>query len=572
MLDLTVRSGQAFAIRVNFKDSRMTDAPETSPAVASGLLSRAAAVVGHRKTISMMVFGFTAGLPNVLLIGTLNFWLSKAGVDLVTIGVLSWIGLAYAFKFLWSPAVNAQPIYPFRLLGRRRGWILMCQIVITACVAVISTLDPAQSLGILALAAAIAALASATQDMAIDTWRIEEAEPAAPLDLLSAVYQFGYRTASFVGGAGALLLAGSYSWNFTYAVEAAIFALAAMATFAAPESPIQDDVQRAPSDHVASTDGRFYAVCGVLAAWAWAGFEIIHFMIRAVNETPAPSASSFTSTYGPWIIVATVIFPCGLAAWISRTASSAAPAKQHKNIPAFATAQADRLYSAILEPLVELMGRLGLAAVLILFVILSYRITDSIWGPFAGPFYLVELKHTEQEVALASKIWGVIMTIAGVGLGAISLVWLGRLATLFIGAVAASVTNLLFADLAWGGVYVDAFLKATGLMDLAALFYLDDRMARLMTAIAGENVAAGYAGAAFVAYLSSLASKMHGAVQFAVFTSLTMLIGTLGRGALGEMIKTDGYADVFILTMWLGAIGVVACALEWWRQSRLKSN
>ena len=354
MLDLTVRSGQAFAVRVNFKDSCMTDAPGSSPAVASGLLSRAAAVVGHRKTISMMVFGFTAGLPNVLLIGTLNFWLPKAGVDLATIGVLSWIGLAYAFKILWSPAINSLPIYPFRLLGRRRGWILMCQIVITACVFVISSLDPAQSLGILALAAAIAALASATQDMAIDTWRIEEAEPAAPLDLLSAVYQFGYRTASFVGGAGALLLAGSSSWNFTYAVEAAIFAVAAMATFAAPESPVPDDVARTPSDHVASTDGRFYAVCGVLAAWAWAGFEIINFMIRAVNETPAPSASSFTSTYGPWIIVATVIFPCGLAAWISRTTSGTAPAKQRRNIPAFVTLQADRLYSAILEPLEDL--------------------------------------------------------------------------------------------------------------------------------------------------------------------------------------------------------------------------
>lgn len=546
----------------------MTEASKTTPAVASGLLSRATAVVGHRKTMSMMVFGFTAGLPNVLLIGTLNFWLSKAGVDLATIGVLSWIGLAYAFKFLWSPAINALPPYPFRMLGRRRGWILMCQIVITACVFVIATLDPAQSLGILALAAAIAALASATQDMSIDTWRIEEAEPAAPLDLLSAVYQFGYRTASLVGGAGALLLAGSSSWNFTYGVEATIFALAALATFAAPESPLPDATTSSASEHVTSTDGRFYAVVGVLAAWAWAGFEIINFMIRAVSETPAPSASTFTSTYGPWIIVATVLFPCGLAAWISRTTTSVAPAKQSHKIPAFATAQADRLYSAILEPLVELMGRLGFAAVLILFVILSYRITDSIWGPFAGPFYLVELKHTEEEVALASKIWGVLMTIAGVGLGAVSLVWLGRLATLFVGAVAAAVTNLLYADLALGGGYVNAFLNATGLMDLAALFYLDDRMARLMTAIAGENIAAGYAGAAFVAYLSSLASKMHGAVQFAVFTSLTMLIGTLGRGALGEMIKTDGYANVFVLTMWLGAIGVVACALEWIRQSR----
>jgi PAT family beta-lactamase induction signal transducer AmpG len=97
---------------------------------------------------------------------------------------------------------------------------------------------------------------------------------------------------------------------------------------------------------------------------------------------------------------------------------------------------------------------------------------------------------------------------------------------------------------------------------------VSERLLWLITAIAGENIAAGFAGAVFVAYVSSLANKMHGAVQFAVFSSLTMLIGTLGRGALGEMIKTDGYASVFIFTMWLGGIAVVACLLEWWRQAR----
>lgn len=549
----------------------MTATPPTAVTKGTSVLSRAAAIVGHRKTLSMMVFGFTAGLPNVLLIGTLNFWLPKAGVDLATIGVLSWIGLAYAFKFLWSPAINAMPVYPFSLLGRRRGWILLCQMIITCCVFIISALDPAQALGTLALAAAIAALASATQDMAIDTWRIEEAEPSAPLDLLSAVYQFGYRTASFVGGAGALLMAGSAGWNFTYGVEAAIFAAAAIATLAAPETPQTNDISALQvKAHDIDPRTRLYAVFAVVAAWAWAGFEIINFMVRAVSETPAPSAFSFTSAYGPWIIVATVLFPCALSAWLSRRKD---PTRTEEAIghPVL-YAQTNRLYGAILEPLVELMGRLGWSAILILFVILSYRITDSVWGPFAGPFYLVELKHTEEEIALASKIWGVLMTIAGVGLGAFSLVWIGRYATLLTGAIAAAVTNLLYADLALGGSYVNAFLNGTGLTNLAALFYLDDRMARLMCAIAGENVAAGYAGAAFVAYLSSLASKMHGAVQFAVFTSLTMLIGTLGRGALGEMIKTDGYADVFILTMWMGAIAVVACAAEWLRQSRSNAS
>jgi PAT family beta-lactamase induction signal transducer AmpG len=101
---------------------------------------------------------------------------------------------------------------------------------------------------------------------------------------------------------------------------------------------------------------------------------------------------------------------------------------------------------------------------------------------------------------------------------------------------------------------------------------ISERMMWLSTAIAGENIASGFAGAVFVAYLSSLASRLHGAVQFAVFSSLTMLIGTLGRGALGEMIEADGYASVFVFTMWLGGIAVVACAVEWMRQARLERS
>jgi PAT family beta-lactamase induction signal transducer AmpG len=130
------------------------------------------------------------------------------------------------------------------------------------------------------------------------------------------------------------------------------------------------------------------------------------------------------------------------------------------------------------------------------------------------------------------------------------------------------VSNLLYVDLANGSPAINGFLQATGLMWLANGIGISERMMWLSTAIAGENIAAGFAGAVFVAYLSSLANRLHGAVQFAVFSSLTMLIGTLGRGALGEMINVDGYASVFLFTMWLGGIAIVACALEWMRQAR----
>lgn len=526
------------------------------------MVARARRVLGGRKTSVMLALGFAAGFPNVMLIGTLNAWLSAAGVDLATIGVLSWIGLAYAFKFLWSPAVNLSPPLGFGRLGRRRGWMLICQIVITACIAVIAVSDPEHGLGLMAAAATLAAFASATQDISIDTWRIEAADKAAPLDLLSAVYQFGYRTSSLAGGAGALFLADQMAWSDVYLIAALVMALAATATLFAPE-PARDLVAEEKSHAVdarTTPQQRLISLGLVLSAWAVSIYFIVDFMILAVTSEKPPAAAQFTREMGPWIVAATVIFPCALAAWLSRLSPKASAQPGHRSV--------DRLYGAIVTPFVEIMSRLGLAAILVVFLILTYRITDSIWGPFAFPFYLQELQYTNSEVAFASKLFGVIMTIAGVGLGAICLVVLGRMASLTLGAAIAAASNLLFADLAYGGPGIDAVLTATGLDGLFAWFGADLRMARLMIAITGENIAAGFAGAAFVAYLSSLASRLHGAVQFAVFTSLTLLVGTLGRGWIGEEIKEIGYGPVFEITAMIGIVAVIACIFEWMRTPR----
>ncbi|MNQ74046.1 muropeptide transporter [compost metagenome] len=227
------------------------------------------------------------------------------------------------------------------------------------------------------------------------------------------------------------------------------------------------------------------------------------------------------------------------------------------------------LYDAILAPLVELMGRLGWGAIIVLGLILTYRITDGVWGPFAFPFYMGDtggaLGHTKTEIALASKTFGVVMTILGIGLGGWALLVIGRMASLLLGAALSAATNLLMMDLALGAPVIHGFMQVSGLYKLFGLFHVGEPLARLMLAIAGENIAGGFAGAAFVAYLSALSNKMFGAVQFAVFTSLALLIGTLGRGALGELIERQGYAAMFVVAAWLGLIAVVFCAAEWVR-------
>ena len=161
-----------------------------------------------RKSATMLAFGFSSGLPFALLIGTLNAWLGDAKINLATIGVLSWIGLASAFKFLWSPLVDRLQLPVLGKLGRRKSWIVLCQAVLVFAFAGLAATDPATDIGRFAIFAVIGALASATQDIAVDAWRIDVADERTPVELLSAIYQFGYRTASIVGGAGALIYGG----------------------------------------------------------------------------------------------------------------------------------------------------------------------------------------------------------------------------------------------------------------------------------------------------------------------------------------------------------------------------
>jgi PAT family beta-lactamase induction signal transducer AmpG len=308
------------------------------------------------------------------------------------------------------------------------------------------------------------------------------------------------------------------------------------------------------------------AVVGL--GWAWAIWTVAAFMARVLTASPddpnPPVVGDFTRNTGPWIIVATVIVPALVAAlfnwWRHRGQHVIA---EPLPPPGRRGRAADHAYSALILPLAELVRRLGWGVVIALGLILSYRITDNIWGSFAFPFYLQELQYTGDEVAFASKIFGVFMTMAGIAIGGILFATLGRNPTLLIGALVAAASNLLYADLASGSVFIDATARLFGLEALNP----DLRMTRLMIAISGENIAGGLAGAAFVAYLSSITSRDYSAVQYALLSSLTFLVGSLGRAAIGESIDRIGYAPVFRFTALIGLIAVAFCIAEWMRSS-----
>lgn len=537
--------------------------------------------LGHRKTGFMTLFGFAAGLPYALLLGTLYAWLSDAEVDLETMGVFSLIGLAYAFKFLWSPALDRVDIPGLRKLGKRKQWIVTAQLMLGAILVILSTLDPKSALGWFSLLAGIGAFASATQDVVIDAWRVDVADEVATIDMLSTVYQMGYRIAALVGGALALFLAERTDWPTVYMTMGGIMLVVGFLGLWAPDADAaaekaleqQDEADPHGLRKVGQLDPkvRGWALAAVALLWGWALITVGVFMVRSLASDPdaRPDSVAFISTMGPLVVIATVVVPALIAAWLVRME------KTGRNLLAAAAPATssggrllDHLYRALVLPLTDFVGRMGWALIIVLGLVLTYRITDAIWGSFAYPFYLGELQYTKDEVAVASKFFGVGALVLGLALGGYLLTAIGRMFTLTLGAFLAAATNLLYADLARGGAVVQSVSDAVGFSWLVTQLGGDERLAKLMAAIAGENIAVGIAGAAFVAYLSSIVSKGYSAVQYALLSSLTLLVGTLGRGALGKMIEDRGYFDVFILTTLMGGVAVVLCIVEWIRISR----
>lgn len=533
----------------------------------------------HPKTGYVLLFGFASGLPYALLLGTLYAWLSDAKVDVETMGVFSLIGLAYAFKFLWSPALDRVDIPGLRRLGKRKQWIVTAQLLLGAILVTLSLLDPLSSLGLFSLLAGIGAFASATQDVVIDAWRVDVADEVATIDILSTVFQMGYRVAALVGGALALFMAERLGWPTVFASMGGILLFVGFLGLFAPDaerSAAALESERANLDTLRDAGQivpriRAYALGAVAVLWGWALFIVLDFMVSSLSATPEtrPDSTEFVSRMGPLIVIATVVIPGLIAGWLE------AMRKQGRHVlTAAAPAQGglavalDHGYRALILPLAEIIGRLKWAAVLVIALVLSYRITDAIWGSFAYPFYLGELQYTKDEVAIASKFFGVGALLVGLALGGTLLTVIGRMTTLTLGAVIAALTNLLYADLALGGARMQAASDLIGFTWLIEQFGADERMGRLMLAIGAENIAVGIAGASFVAYLSSVVAKGYSAVQYALLSSLTMLVGTLGRPALGQMIEERGYYDVFLLTTGIGGFAVVLCVMEWIRQAR----
>jgi PAT family beta-lactamase induction signal transducer AmpG len=405
-----------------------------------------------------LALGFSAGLPLLLVLGTLSFRLREAGLDRTTIGYLSWVGLAYGLKWVWSPLVDRLPLPLLtRALGRRRSWLLVSQLAIMAGLAGMALCDPRTALDAVVWCALLVAFASATQDIALDAFRIESAD-IRHQGVLAATYQTGYRLAMIWAGAGVLWLA----------------------------ARAEDPAQGGTYQNTAWTTAYL-----VMAASMAVGVLTVLFS-REPRPVPLPPARN-------------------LREW---------------------------LHGALVEPFADFVRRHRLHAVLILALIGVYRISDVVMGIMANPFY-VDMGYTKDEVAAVTKIYGVIMTLAGAFIGGALSLRLGVMRVLMLGALLSAATNLLFAWLAGHGHDVPA----------------------LIAVVSADNLSAGIASAAFIAYLSGLTNVSYSATQYALFSSMMLLAPKWLAGFSGAFVDAHGYTAFFVGTALLGVPVLVLIAL-----------
>ncbi|HEB60174.1 MAG TPA: MFS transporter [Gammaproteobacteria bacterium] len=493
----------------------------------------------------MLLLGFSAGLPLLLIFGSLSLWLDEAGVAIGEITYFSWAALAYSFKFVWSPLIDRLSLPVLGpLLGHRRSWLLLTQCGVIGAIVWMAHSDPANGLTLMAMAAVLLGFSSASQDIVIDALRIESAE-AEKQGMLSALYVVGYRFGMLAAGVGVLYLSSWFgpdipegapeiydyaAWKWAYLCMAALMGIGVATTLFMREP--EASAQRTDVVHDSRDYARFLLLFLLVTG---------NFVLAFVYLNPAPALKAWFLADWAWE-GPVAVFVAGFARMAVAIATAAGMAMILYYSPLVPRPMVRQTY---FEPVADFFRRYAWLGVTILLLILVYRISDIVLGVVANVFYK-HLGFSKIEIANYSKLFGVAMTIAGGLIGGLLVTGFGVLRMLLLGAVLAAGTNLLFMLLASAG-------KAPML---------------LATVIAADSFSGGIASAAFIAYLSSLTNISFTAIQYAIFSSLMLLLPKLLGGYSGDMVATLGYSDFFLATTLMGIPSVLFVLYLYYRNTR----
>lgn len=542
------------------------------------------------KMAMMLVLGFTAGLPFLLYFSTLSVWLERSDIDVALIAFFSFFGLAYSFKFLWAPILDRVDVPGFsRMFGRRRAWIFVAQLSVACAMIGIGIADPTQNLAATALFSFLLAFSSATQDIGIDAWRIEAAKDDDEQAPLAAAYQYGYKVGMIISGGVALVIAGVASFNLAYVTMAGIMATAAL-VFAVWDR--RYGLRAAAAAGIALLGVGLFVGLGELTALfpentlgfalfeflsalfkfvtALAAAYFVYALVRAMTETTEEHSYSFGSiakglTFSLIIILSITILAAGIGFLIPKALEALGIAPKRSDIAQMAIylaaapivlcalfispvrklpADSPHLKHPFYGAFADFFWRHGYIALLILCFVSFYRLSDIVMGTVAKPAYS-HMGYTPAEIGLASGIYGVWIVFIGVAAAGISALSLGLKRSLIIGAIISVLGNVIFA---W------------------MVQQSSDSLVPILIAITADNIAAGYAGTVFVAFMSTFVNKSFAGTQYAIFSSIYSLGPKLMAGSSGHLVKvfggsedatTQGYSTFFLYAAALGVPAII---------------
>lgn len=414
----------------------------------------------ERRVLVILLLGFSSGLPLLLVFQTLSAWLAESEVSLTMIGWFSLASTAYALKFLWAPLVDKMPVPLLsRFLGQRRAWMIFSQGLIVFSMLGLGHTEPTLDIWAVAIWAVALAFASATQDIAVDAYRIESLDEHQ-MGAGSANYVLGYRIAMLVAGAGALFVADTWSWFAAYGLMALLMGIGIVTVLFSPEP------ERSVSKGALAQEKKNVAFIGKL-------------------------------TY----------------------------------LPFFFHLAITKIYEAVICPFADFMSRPHW--IMILSFVALYKYGEALLGIMANPFYL-DLGFSKSEIAAVSKGYGLTMTLIGGYLGGIMVARYGIMKALLYAGVLQCLANLAFTFQAVVGYSVPM----------------------LALTISIENLTAGMATTAFIAYLSSLCNVAYTATQFALFTSLMNITRTVFASGGGWLADQMDWSFYFLMTTFAAMPGL----------------
>lgn len=385
-----------------------------------------------RRLWTMAALGFMAGLPLPLSGFTFRLWLSEGGVSLAMIGLTANIGLAYSLKFLWAPVLDqARPPGPLRWLGQRRGWLMTIQPLLALSALMLALSDPSAAPAAAIAAAALVAFLSASQDIAVDAWRIEVFPPKLQ-GAAMAVYVWGYRAALLISGAGAIKAADLVGWHTALLGVALLLALAPLVTLLAREPDVARDTQiETRPERLLSYDGPH----------------------REARRTPVETRPDRLLSYdGAHYVVRDTPFETRLARFVAR------------------------IRHAVVDPLREFLTRPG--AITILAFVALFKLDEAMAGVMAAPFYR-SLGFDKNAIAVANFLPALAAVLSGIAVGGFLVARLGVGRALLLTGCVQSAAVSMYVVLAFSHgqvhvLYFTVFLEAFvgGLADAAFIAYL----------------------------------------------------------------------------------------------------